>query len=495
MPLELHVSHLGSDQTGDGSLSAPYRTGNWALRPPSAGGPPYVGGCTLNFACGGTYPAVQLNRSGASSLDPFTVRSYGSGPKPILHGLSTGGSAPQNFLRIQDLSFSFLDPLTVIGISWRCTGSHSIIENCDIVGFPSALTAQSWNDATTNCYTNLTIFNNLFRDCARVGIYHQGQKDLSISRNVFRNIGTDLLHQGVYSNADNTSYTIRDNIFDMVSNCAIQCRSGDMDVTNNIVLRSGYGIATGHGMASRGGTGRISYNLVTLSKDRPNDNAPLTCGIGACMVERNSLGMPFLIQGNIITDSMGEGTLGGISLGNDNANPYTNNQDVTTPYCGECVVEGNFVRRWKTALRLVERNYPALGITGNTFDGNQESLRMVNSLKWKNQYGVRHFADPLSVSSILQQNTWGSGTQVLEEGGLGGLLTFPPEWLPAFDPGHTKEQSSNLPDPSLFRYMYLTVPSTPENVQDAANSFMDLACARDPRAWAYLPWARGIAGL
>jgi len=498
--LEVFIAGHGSDTTGDGTEALPFRTGNWALRPPSAGGPPYDCGCILRFKRGDSYPHLDLNRGGLSPIELFVVTSYGQGPPPVFASISVGRSEPQNFLRIQEVAPTYGTGSSDIGISWRANGHHSTIQGCDIKGFPSALTIQSWNDVTRDYYSNLCVADNLLLNCARVGIYHQGQKDLLITRNVFRDIGTDLLHQGIYSNADNTSYTIEDNIIDNVSNCGIQARSGDFRVRRNIVLRCGYGIATGHGMSHQGATGLISDNLVTLGKDRPNDNAPLTCGIGVCMVQ-STQGTPFLVQRNIITDSLGTGNLGGISLGSDLATEYTNPSGIPTRNCGPCLIEGNWVQEWNTALRLVENHPSIFGITSNTFTNCLELARFVNATKWKN-LGIRHFADPLSVSQIMQQNTWGIAGLALpgvvqEEGGLGGLLQFPPEWLPAFDPGMSTIPDKDVPNLSLNSYFqyFNTIIATAGNVEDEADAFMDLAVARDPRAWGYLPWARARVGL
>lgn len=481
----LHVSDQGSDTTGDGSEAAPFRTGNHALRPPSAGGPDWDAHLTLRFRRGGLYPHTDLNRGGTSVLTPCTLTAYGDlGPPPILASMHVQRGPAQNFIRIEGLHFRKVEGSRDIGIAWRANGECASISDCDIRGFARAITAQSWDDNTKDYYRNLCIAECNLGECSDAGIYAQGQDHFQMIRNVVWNIGTNMLHQGVYMNADNTSYTIQDNIFDNVSNCGIQARSGLMSVKDNIVLRCGYGIATGHNMSKKAGRGLITGNLVAYGKDRP-DGAPLNCGIGVCMVDHNQ-GQPFLIQGNIAHSSMGGGDLGGISLGNDIATEHTNSDGETTRRMGHVICEGNWVQDWKTALRLVENTPGKMGITSNTFAGNT-SLRMVNSGPWKG-LGVRHFADPLTVSQIMQQNTWRDTPILLEEGGFPTPLRYPEDWRHGFDPGHALIPPKDLPDLSLAEY--LNVPSA-----DALDEFMALAREKSLRAWTYLPWCRAKVGL
>lgn len=482
--LIIHVSHTGSDTTGDGSESAPFRTGNHALRPPSAGGPDWNCHGTLRFRRGGVYPHTDLNRGGTSLLTPFTVTSYGEGPPPALASMHVQRGEPQNHMRIAGLAFTKMAESRGIGIAWRANGERASISDCEILGFSRAITAQSWSDTVRDYYRNLTIDGCLLGGCSDAGVYAQGQSGFKMIRNVVWDVGTNMLHQGVYMNADNTSYCIQDNIFDNVSNCGIQARSGHMVVKDNVVLRCGYGIATGHNMAEGAGRGVIEGNVVAYGKDRP-DGAPLTCGIGVCMVDHDQ-GQPFLVQRNIVHSAMGGGHLGGISVGNDIATEYTNTYGEKTRNIGHIVVEGNWVQEWNTALRLVENRPGTMGITANTFGG-QVSLRFVNSNQWK-ALGVRQFADPLSLSQIMQQNTWVDTPILQEEGGFPTPLEYPKDWRGGFDPGFGIIPRSEIPALSLADYLHT------EQV-NPVDAFMQLARAKDPVAWGYIPWCRRAVGL
>jgi len=469
-PNAIYCSALGSDTTGNGSEAAPYRTPTYALRPPSQGGPDWAGPITLYLRSGDSFPHLEYNRSGLNPELPFTITSYGQGPKPILSSINCqNGSRGINHTVVHNVAITKTTDSLPNGLMINAVGEGNIIDSVDVTGaFNNSIVIQSPEDVGPSQIFDTQVVNNKLTGSLASACYFAAVDRFKASGNIITNAGRSMFDQGFYFNANCTNYEVSFNYLDRIANCAIQARSGRMNVHDNVVLRSGYGVATGHGMSRTPGLGAIQNNAVLLgSALGPN---PLSCGIGVCMVQEDA-GNPFDVSGNIVMDSMDVGQLGGISFGDDNATEYTY-MGGPVRGSGPCTIAGNFVRNWGPALRLCE-NKPGLhGITRNQFFTTNQTtplLRLLNSTRWNN-LGVRPFADYLSTGKILQQNDWAAPDDAhllqLEEAAFNALITLPSNLLPGLDPGCSIYPSHYTPDVSIASFLQTTATPTQQAEAD-----------------------------
>lgn len=448
------------------------------------------------------------NRSGISASQKLTIGAWGSGPRPRIWGIFAQANFI-NFVEVRDLEIASDTKYQNAGVEWRASGDGCSIVNCRIHGHQSGVNIQTLDDASID-----TIRNFLLKDCKIwdnktggtphcQGLFFKGVYNLIVDNCVIVQTGNigDTFDHGIYGHGYSISSTIKNCIISTDANVGIQCRGGNFEIINNLVLKCAFGITFGSGTNKKQCQGNIKRNVVLYGRDLGQD--PISCGIGVSM---NSNATE--VSENIVAYKKGssaQSNFGGIGYGNTEAVEYTSliNPNVRQRKSGEISVHDNFVIDWAPALVFSEKSNG--GFTANYYlvKPDEVMLKLINSRQWSVDAGQRQFILPEQMADMSALNTYWSTSgkwKIRFEGWDHQPILIDQAKIGIMDQGATDSVDTfqSMPDVTIERYLkeIAGLPAVEQTYDRFVEEILkDVDVAGWASANAFNAWARSQVGL